>query len=97
MSTWTEIARATKPASTYGIDSDNLDRLLLERIARQDRTAMQQLFERHYARISGFFRGLALDLRGDRSTYRLYIPNRVGHRSELSSRFTRVHLASRAR
>jgi RNA polymerase sigma-70 factor (ECF subfamily) len=61
MSTWTEIAKATKPASTYGIDSDNLDRLLIERIARQDRTAMQQLFERHYARISGFFSGLALD------------------------------------
>jgi RNA polymerase sigma-70 factor (ECF subfamily) len=61
MSTWTEIAKATKPASTYGIDSDNLDRLLIERIARQDRTAMRQLFERHYARISRFFSGLALD------------------------------------
>jgi hypothetical protein len=42
MSTWTEIAKATKPAGTYVIDSDDLDRLLIERIARQDRTAMQQ-------------------------------------------------------
>jgi RNA polymerase sigma-70 factor, ECF subfamily len=61
MSTWTEIAKATRPGSTYGIDSDDVDRLLIERIARQDRTALQQLFERHHARISGFFSGLALD------------------------------------
>jgi RNA polymerase sigma-70 factor (ECF subfamily) len=56
-----EIANATTPADTYVIDSDDLDRLLIERIARQDRTAMLRLFERHYARISGFFSGLALD------------------------------------
>jgi len=61
MSTWTEIAEATKSASTLGIDSDDSDRWLIERIARQDRTAMQQLFERHHSRISGFFSGLALD------------------------------------
>src|SRR5262249_34156731 len=61
MSTWTEIAEATKPASTLGIDSDDLDCWLIERIARQDRTAMQQLLERHHSRISGFFSGLALD------------------------------------
>jgi RNA polymerase sigma-70 factor, ECF subfamily len=61
MSTWTEIATATKPGSSYVIDSDDFDRSLIERIARQDRTALQQLFERHHARISGFFRGLALD------------------------------------
>jgi RNA polymerase sigma-70 factor (ECF subfamily) len=41
--------------------SDGLDRLLIERIARRDRTALRQLFERHYRCISGFFSGLALD------------------------------------
>ena len=61
MSTWTEIAKATEPAGSYGLHSDDLDRLLIERIARRDRTAMRQLFERHYPRISGFFSGLALD------------------------------------
>ena len=61
MSTWTEMAKATRPPGTYGIDSDDLDRLLIERIARQDRTALQQFFERHCARVSGFFSGLVRD------------------------------------
>jgi RNA polymerase sigma-70 factor, ECF subfamily len=60
MSTWTDIATTTRAVGTYGIHSDGLDHLLIERIARRDRTAMQQLFERHYPRISGFFSGLAL-------------------------------------
>lgn len=61
MSTWTETANTTEPSGTDGIDSDDLDRSLIGRIARQDHTAMQRLFERHYPRVSGFFGGLALD------------------------------------
>lgn len=41
--------------------SEPNDCWLLERIARRDRNALEQLFERHYPIIVDFFRGLALD------------------------------------
>jgi len=57
----TEFVKTPRAPARQSIQSGDLDYSLLQRMARQDRIALQELFQRHYARVMGFFSELALE------------------------------------
>lgn len=56
-----EVMETPRPTGTESKHSEEFDRSLVQRIAQGDRAAMQQLFELHCSRITGFFNRLALE------------------------------------